>query len=151
MQRILPPVLVLLLGLGATALHFVLGLQAMAAMFRLVGFPIALGGLAMSLWGSRHFEAVGTNIRTFDEPDLLISDGLYQWSRNPMYLGFLILLAGVALGLGSWAGLMAPAVFFIAADRWYIPFEEELMRDAFNGHYESYSRQVRRWVGRRTV
>ncbi len=103
----------------------------------------------MSVWGSKRFEAVGTSINTFGQPNQLVIDGLFRWSRNPMYLGFLILLAGVAIGLGSWVGVLAPAIFFAAADRWYIPFEERLMRQTFDEHYESHAHQVRRWFGRR--
>lgn len=149
MQRLLPPTLVLLLGLAATVLHFALGLTSIPRLLRVLGLPIASIGLGMSAWGSKRFEEVGTNIKTFDRPDQLVSDGLFGWSRNPMYLGFLILLAGAALGLGSWAGVTAPVVFFVAADRWYIPFEEAQMKRTFSDEYETYAQQVRRWLGRR--
>jgi len=151
MKRLLPPTLVLLLGLTATALHLLLGLRTSPPALRLLGIPVVIAGLAMSIWGSRRFEAAGTNIKTFDQPDLLVNDGLFQWSRNPMYLGFLILLAGVAIGLGSVAGVIAPVAFFLAADRWYIPFEETQMQQTFQDQYQNYTQHVRRWVGRRSA
>lgn len=138
-----------MLALSAVALHFVLGLPSVPDILRLVGIPAAVTGLAMSVWGSRRFDQVGTNINTFDRPDVLVNEGLFRWSRNPMYLGFLFLLLGLAIGLGSWAGLLAPAIFFVAADRWYIPFEETEMSNAFDENYDAYTRQVRRWFGRR--
>lgn len=116
-----------------------------------MGIPLTMLGLGMSSWGSKYFAEIGTNIKTFDQPDVLVSDGLFRWSRNPMYLGFALALTGLAIGLGSLAGAFAPAIFVLAADRWYIPFEEKQMRQTFHDQYEDYSRLVMRWFGRRAL
>ncbi|MCE3289332.1 MAG: hypothetical protein K0R83_1344, partial [Caulobacter sp.] len=84
--------------------------------------------------------------RTFDDPDVLVTGGPFRFTRNPMYLGFLLLLAGVALGLGAASPWIVPVVFWLLADRWYIPFEERAMRRTFGEAYEAYARRVRRWV-----
>lgn len=151
MQRLLPPVLVLLLGVAATALHITLDVSTISATLRWLGIPVGVAGLGISIWGSNRFAAVGTNIQTFDRPDVLVSDGLFRWSRNPMYLGFTLALIGLAIGLGSIVGVLAPGIFLLVANQWYIPFEEKQMRQTFHKQYEDYSQLVMRWLGRRTL
>ncbi len=151
MQRPLPPSLVLVLSLTATLAHVLFFRPVVPDALRWGGVPVGLLGLGMAVWGSRRFAAAGTNIQTFGEPDLLVSDGLFRWSRNPMYLGFGVALAGLAVGLGSIAGFAAPVAFVLVADRWYIPFEEQQMSQTFNQQYDDYAASVRRWFGRRAI
>ena len=66
-----------------------------------------------------------------------------------MYLGFTLALTGRASLLDHPVSLVAPIGFFVAAHRWYIPFEEAHMTETFGPEYESYCRTVRRWIGRR--
>jgi protein-S-isoprenylcysteine O-methyltransferase Ste14 len=68
-----------------------------------------------------------------------------------MYLGFLGLLAGAALAVGTFWAVVGPIVFFAVADRWYIPFEERRAAAVFGAAYERYRAEVRRWIGRRSV
>jgi protein-S-isoprenylcysteine O-methyltransferase Ste14 len=92
---------------------------------------------------------VRTNIVTFGEPTRLVADGWFRWSRNPMYLGFALLLTGVALALGGAVTFVPTALFVLAAEKVYIPFEERAMTRAFGDEYVRYAGQVRRWFGRR--
>ncbi len=66
-----------------------------------------------------------------------------------MYLGFALFLAGVALALGGLFTTLPAALFVLAAERIYIPFEERAMTRVFGEDYLRYSKQVRRWFGRR--
>lgn len=145
-MRILPPAVVVL---GLLAM-IVLRLCAPLALippppWTWAGWIIAAAGLAVTLSGAGLFRRTGTNIKTFDDPDVLVTGGPFRFSRNPMYLGFFLLLAGVALGLGAASAWVVPAVFWLLADRWYIPFEERAMRRAFGESFEAYARRVRRW------
>jgi len=78
-------------------------------------------------------------------PVRLVVTGPYRYTRNPMYLGHLIFLLGLALTLRSWAGL---ALFFIQA----IWFHRRVLRDEFRMHelfgdaYSDYLHSVRRWI-----
>eukprot|EP01030_Chromulinospumella_sphaerica_P019292 gene19292-19175_t len=111
-----------------------------------IGWALAALGLALSFSGAGLFRRVGTNIKTFDDPNVLVTGGPFRLTRNPMYLGFVLLLAGVALALGAASPWVVPAAFWLLADRWYIPFEERAMRRTFGEPYEAYSRRVRRWL-----
>jgi protein-S-isoprenylcysteine O-methyltransferase Ste14 len=147
MKRILPPTLFGICFVVMIGLHFVLPI------FTLLPFPIdllglipLLSGIGLAISGSQKFSTVGTNIDTFDKPDILVTDGLFKYSRNPMYLGMAFALIGLWILLGSISPVVGVLVFIILADRWYIPFEERMMTKTFGQKYKSYQARTRRWV-----
>lgn len=111
-----------------------------------MGLSVALIGLAITLAAAAQFRQRRTNIHTFGEPTRLVTQGLFRLSRNPMYLGFTLLLVGVAAALGGGWPSAVPIVFVLVVSGWYIPFEERAMRHAFGEAYEQYRRRVRRWL-----
>lgn len=147
MKKILPPFLFALCLLLMAVLHkFLPIVQFVDHPFNLIGVVLFVFGLCMSIIGKRHFSRVGTNIMTFDEPDKLITDGLFRFSRNPMYLGFSIALLGAALFAGSLAMLIIVVMFVVVSDRHYIQYEENVMRNKFGNSYSDYCQSVRRWI-----
>ena len=113
----------------------------------LIGVPIVIGGLGITVWHGRLFSRVGTNINTFNKPDKLVTEGLFRYTRNPMYLGFLIALLGFAiLFQGSISAFVIALFFFAVANWWYIPFEENGMRQKFGPDYDAYCQTTRRWI-----
>lgn len=147
MKRVLPPHLFVACALAMLGLHrSVPGSYLSGATHLVAGVLIMMVGLGAAVWGSRRFKAAETNIVTFEAPQVLVTDGLFRWSRNPMYLGFLVALAGLWLAFGSVSpGLMVLA-FAVVTDRWYIAFEERLMAKTFGASYEAYRAQTRRWI-----
>jgi protein-S-isoprenylcysteine O-methyltransferase Ste14 len=144
---LLPPRLVLILLVAMGALHLLLpGPTLLLFPYTLVGAAVAALGLVVTLSGARLFARVRTNLRTRNEPGVLVTDGLFRWSRNPMYLGFVLLLLGTAILLGTTTPFIAPALFAIIADRWYIVFEERAMQTKFGAQYEAYMDRTRRWL-----
>lgn len=89
--------------------------------------------------------ALGTNLNTFGEPGSLRTEGLFRRTRNPMYLGMLIALLGLAATLGSASALAGPLVFFVLAQGYYVPVEERAMALKFGAAYDDYRRRVPRW------
>ena len=150
MQRLLPPMLFLPLLAASIVIGVVAPLAGPWAWpIRLTGIvAIALGGW-LNVGGAMHFQRVETNIVTFLDPTKLVTDGRFSWTRNPMYLGFVLVLVGAALLVGTASAWVGGLVFFVAADRWYIPFEERRLRTTFGADYEAYRGRVRRWFGRR--
>lgn len=144
---LLPPRLVLALLVAMGALHMLLpGPRLVAFPYTLIGAAVAALGIVLTLSGARLFARVRTNIRTFNEPGVLVTDGLFRWSRNPMYLGFALLLLGTAILLGTTTPLFAPVLFAFIADRWYIAFEERAMQQRFGADYAAYMSTTRRWL-----
>ena len=114
--------------------------------YNLIGILVLILGIGLSVWGSNKFNQVGTNIQTFEEPDILITDGLFKYSRNPMYLGFLTGLLGLFIILGAVSPIILVFIFLIITDHWYIRFEEEMMVRKFGKKYINYQSVTRKWI-----
>jgi protein-S-isoprenylcysteine O-methyltransferase Ste14 len=111
-----------------------------------VGISLAIVSIVITVWHKRLFQKAETNVNTFDNPDKLIENGLFKYIRNPMYLGFTSSLAALALLAGALTPWFIVIGFFLLADRWYIPFEEKLMRERFGSIYDEYQLRTRRWI-----
>lgn len=145
MQRLLPPLLFVLLLLPVLALH--LWPPAPAFALPVVAWAIPSGlGLAVLIAARIQFRRSNSEIMTFDTPRNMVTGGTFGFSRNPMYLGFLLILTGAALSTGSLFALAAPLAFLAACQWWYIPAEEANMRATFGPDYAAYAARVRRWL-----
>jgi protein-S-isoprenylcysteine O-methyltransferase Ste14 len=114
--------------------------------FRLVGFLLSGAGFALCFTAKRQFEKAGTNFYPFNDPQKLVTGGLFRYTRNPMYLGLVVFLAGVWMVLGSLSPLAMVMVFLLAADRWYIPYEEHRLTAVFGKAYQAYQAKTPRWM-----
>jgi protein-S-isoprenylcysteine O-methyltransferase Ste14 len=78
-------------------------------------------------------------------PERLVTGGPYRLCRNPMYLGHLVFLAGLALALRSWLG----ALVFVLHAAWFhsrVKGDEERLAARFGDSYREYAASVRRWI-----
>lgn len=147
MKRLLPPLLFAPLLVLSVVLGLVVPVLGPAPWpVRVLGVPVALAGLAFNLGGAGLFGRLGTNIKTFNDPGQLVTSGPFRFTRNPMYLGFTLILSGVGLLVGTLTAWLGALAFFVAADTWYIPFEERRMRALFGTDYDDYQRRVPRWL-----
>ena len=148
MRRLLPPTLAAVLAILAVPLGtFVPGSSRIPLPWRVAGIAVIVVGALMTRSAHRLFLQQGAHLDTFGEPNALLTAGPFAATRNPMYLGITVVLVGVALLIGSATAAAAPAFFGLAADRWYIPFEEQRMRARFGEEYDEYRRRVPRWLG----
>ena len=108
-----------------------------------VAFLLGFGGMIWAWW---LFRRAGTPIRPTAQAVSLVTSGPFRLSRNPMYLGIVVMLLGIALLVGSWPMLIAPLGFFVFMSQVFIPFEEQRLRQVFGESYDSYTRRVRRWI-----
>jgi protein-S-isoprenylcysteine O-methyltransferase Ste14 len=76
----------------------------------------------------------------------LVRDGVYRYSRNPMYLGMLLVLVGFVLWLAHPLAVAAVPVFVASITRLQIRPEERVLRELFGTEYDTFVREVRRWV-----
>jgi protein-S-isoprenylcysteine O-methyltransferase Ste14 len=76
----------------------------------------------------------------------VVSSGIYRYTRNPMYLGMLVVLLAWAAMLSNLATLVVPVLFALYITRWQIVPEERALAEKFGAKYEAYRRSVRRWV-----
>ena len=103
-------------------------------------------GVALHLAADRAFLRAGTTRATRGRPEVLVTGGVFRWSRNPMYLGGALFLMGSALALGPVAGMLAVPVYLLLVKTLYIAPEEEVLVARFGEAYEAYRSRVRRWI-----
>lgn len=103
-------------------------------------------GVAMNLWSAWRFKTKQTTRDPRGKANSLAQDGLYRLSRNPMYLGMLILLLGVNIYLGSLILFPAPLVFMRIVTERFIKREERILLACFGDAYIQYKSRVRRWI-----
>jgi protein-S-isoprenylcysteine O-methyltransferase Ste14 len=110
------------------------------------GFVLIAGALALDGWASLTFSRAKTTILPHRGTRNLVTTGPFQFSRNPIYVGNLLILAGVGLLAGSpWHVVLVPA---LAATIWYfaIAREEAHLAANFPEEWPNYSARVRRWL-----
>ncbi|MFM8332197.1 MAG: methyltransferase family protein [Candidatus Methylumidiphilus sp.] len=141
----IPPPVYALLSLGVCK-----GIDSLLPMggptFPLLGAALALAGLGLMLWAWLHFLKQKTTPIPTGEPSALVTDGPYRFSRNPMYLGIVIVLTSVAFFVGSPLYLLSPVGFFWVVDRLFIPYEEAKLERLFAGGYADLRARVPRWL-----
>lgn len=147
MQKIYPPILFTI------CILMMVGLWWFFPIIQFITFPNSLvgifpffAGLFISKAGFDLFKRKGTNLNAFLEPNILITDGLFKISRNPMYLGFVISLLGFFIILGTLSPFIVVIGFFVIVDRWYIRLEEIAMLKVFGDDYRKYKVNTRRWL-----
>jgi protein-S-isoprenylcysteine O-methyltransferase Ste14 len=114
--------------------------------YNLLGTAPILAGLLIGFWGVWQFRRAGTKIRPYREPDVFVTEGPYRYTRNPMYLGVSLVLLGVWILLGAVSSVVGPPIYVFAADRFYIPFEEQRLREKFGAAFDAYCARTRRWI-----
>jgi protein-S-isoprenylcysteine O-methyltransferase Ste14 len=105
-------------------------------------------GVAFALLGVLECLSAGTTVdpRVPDQSVSLVVRGVYRISRNPMYIGFLLVLIAWGIFLSNLASLVLLPAFVIYMNRFQIVPEERHMRERFGEAYRQYEAKVRRWV-----
>jgi protein-S-isoprenylcysteine O-methyltransferase Ste14 len=113
-----------------------------------IGLVIIFISVMLDLWSLILFFIARTtpNPLTPDKTRSLVTTGLYRISRNPMYLGLLLMLIGWALYLGSVSPLLLLPLFVFTLNKMQIEPEERLLKEKFGEGYIKYQRRVRRWL-----
>jgi protein-S-isoprenylcysteine O-methyltransferase Ste14 len=148
MVNVPPPLWALFYLLIVTGLSYLLewptipGLPLVTPAIALIAIGIALTGSAIIL-----FRRQGTEIYPASPTNrLLVTSGPYEFTRNPMYLGLVIVSLGIAFWVGAWSMFLAPIATFVTVNWRHIPFEEEKMRRQFGKDFDAYTAKVRRWI-----
>jgi protein-S-isoprenylcysteine O-methyltransferase Ste14 len=110
------------------------------------GLAVASIGFLFMGWGHRRFTTLGVSVKTMLPASQLVTKGAYRFSRNPMYVGFVSILAGAGLAAGSVPMLLSAIPMFLYLDWYVIPHEERYLARAFGEDYKAYCKRVRRWL-----
>lgn len=119
-----------------------------AAGYRVLAGILAAAGIAVALSGVLAFRKANTTVdpRMPQQSSSLVIRGIYRYSRNPMYLGFLLFLTGVACYLMHLPAFIALPLFVLYMNRFQIQPEERFLLQKFGTDYQAYLKQVRRWL-----
>ena len=102
-------------------------------------------GIAMAAIPAGAFRKAGTGIRPFDEATILVTNGFYRYTRNPMYLGMFLMLAGAAFLMGSVGAALPVFAFMLIIRSNFVMGEERFLEASFGQQYLDYKSTVRRW------
>jgi protein-S-isoprenylcysteine O-methyltransferase Ste14 len=146
--RVPPPLLLLLLGVALWCAVRASGWRVASPALQGLGLFVMLAGVALNLQPKRGFRRAGTTVNPLrpQAAKRLVIGGLYRYSRNPMYLGHVLALAGWGLWLQS--GLVLPALIVqVAWLQWLqVRPEERALQARFGADYDAYRARVRRWL-----
>lgn len=146
----IPPALIFILWLAMmAALRFIFpGLNYALFLTPYIAGLFFLLGLFLTLSGFFHFRKAQTTIdpRYPENTSTIVTSGIYRFSRNPMYLGFLMWLTAWAFLLSNLVGFVFLPLFVFYMNRYQIIPEEKILHKQFGDVYHRYLNQVGRWV-----
>ncbi len=126
--------------------HFDAGLHFGGGWADFAGGLLVGGGLVLAVLAVMEFRKHRTTVVPHNTPERLITTGVFKRSRNPIYAGDVLILAGLILRWDAVLSLpLIPVFVWILEKRFIVP-EETRMRTAFRMEYAKYERKVRRWV-----
>ncbi|WP_424833103.1 methyltransferase family protein [Ruegeria sp.] len=149
MRRIdVPPIW--LIGFAALAWvqgrFFAFGLSLDGAITDLLSGLLIGAGIILAVMAVVEFRRHCTTIIPHQTPTTMVQSGIYKRSRNPIYLGDVLILAGLILRFDAVALLVLVPVFVWVLERRFILPEEDRLRRTFRVDFARYERQTRRWI-----
>jgi protein-S-isoprenylcysteine O-methyltransferase Ste14 len=148
----IPPVAVTVLtaaGMWATAEVFPTLDVPLPPLWRAaVGVLLVAAGIFVALAGVGEFRRAATTVNPLS-PEAsahLVTGGVYRYSRNPMYLGMLLALAGWAVALSHLSAPLWLMGYAAYMNRFQIVPEERVLTERFGAVFGEYRRRVRRWL-----
>ena len=146
-KRVLPPV------------YFFISIVAMALfnffgpVFDFARYPWTLLGLVpvgigitLNLIADAAFKKAQTTVKPFEISTALITTGVFEISRNPMYLGMVLILIGIAILMGSLSPLIVIVLFAALMELVFVRTEEKMLEQHFGLAWTEYKSKVRKWI-----
>jgi protein-S-isoprenylcysteine O-methyltransferase Ste14 len=144
-----PPIVTILTGLLMWVISLFVTPLPVPLLFRAVmAAALAVVGVACAVASFRRFLRAGTTIDPHHPEDAsaLVTTGIYARTRNPIYLGMLVVLLAWDLFLMAWPTIVGPIVFVLYITRFQIIPEERALTEKFGQAYTDYRAKVRRWL-----
>lgn len=122
--------------------------QWLAAPWNKLGLVLIVLALVVDFWSLGLFFRAHTTFNPIhpERTRELVTDGPYRYTRNPMYLGMLIILSGWGIYLGSLGPLLLLPLFVLTLTVQQIIPEEKMLAEKFGERYRAYTKRVPRWL-----
>jgi protein-S-isoprenylcysteine O-methyltransferase Ste14 len=147
--KLYPPYLAITAPIVAVALDWLVPLGwSFAGPVWQLGLGIILGVVAfwLAVSGTRAFKAAGTNVDPKQEALVLVENGPYRFTRNPMYLGMVTLQLALAFLFSLEWSLIAAPILWAALNWGVVVHEEAYLTRKFGEPYEALLKRTRRWL-----
>jgi protein-S-isoprenylcysteine O-methyltransferase Ste14 len=115
-------------------------------LFAPLGWAIAAAGVMIGYLALRSFAGANTPFSPTARAEKLVTFGLYNQTRNPMYLGALIAFFGLALATGNIWRFIAVPILFVGLQKLAVLPEEKHLEARFGESWNEYAERVKRWV-----
>jgi protein-S-isoprenylcysteine O-methyltransferase Ste14 len=146
-QKLLPPHYFLLTLLAQAGLHWLVpGPLVVPTPGSYAGAILVILGIWIASSSSQLFARRGTAIRPFEKSSVLVTDGWFRCSRNPMYVAMLMINLGIAVLLGSAIAFLPVALLAWVLRNRFIIAEEKMLAEQFGSDFDAYRQKVRRWI-----
>ena len=142
----MPPVIILIAILFQIALHKLLPIMIIFEKMYWIGIVMGFLGFFISTGSILLFRINKTTMIPFQDPSFLITNGIYKYTRNPMYLGMLFVQFGIAIYFGSISPFIIPFLFIPIMNNRIIQHEEVMLEKQFGESYIIFKNSVRRWI-----
>jgi len=145
--KIPPPIVTFVFGLS---IYFSRGIfQVVEIKYSFYfGILLLLLGFVILISAVRLFRKDKTTVNPLspEQATKLVTDGIFKYSRNPMYLGMALVLGSVAVFFNLTGGIILIALFCAYITKFQIIPEEKAMKDLFSDDFEKYKKVTRRWI-----
>ncbi|MGD8780891.1 MAG: isoprenylcysteine carboxylmethyltransferase family protein [Ignavibacteria bacterium] len=146
-KRILPPTFFMSVAAIIIVIHFILPvLKFIQFPWSLWGIPFLALGIILNLLADRHFKRFNVTVKPYEYSDKLIKNGVFRFTRNPMYLGMSSILLGESILCGSLSPFLIVIIFMLIIYFIFIKTEEKMLLEKFGEEYIMYKKRVRRWI-----
>jgi protein-S-isoprenylcysteine O-methyltransferase Ste14 len=142
-----PPVVALLFIAIAYLLgRFVRVPWSVPVYLQYVGLALTFIGFLLGIGAFLEFRRARTTLDPHGSAKQLVTSGVYRLTRNPIYLGFLLMVIGLPLNSGLFWGIAMAPLYMMTMTRLVIEREEAYLEKKFKDQYASYRSRVRRWL-----
>lgn len=127
--------------------HFIIPvIQIIYMPWKLSGLVLIIVGIYLNLSADNNFKRNSTTVKPFQESNALIVNGVFKFTRNPMYLGMTLILLGESILLGTLSSFTVPVTFLLIMQYRFIKTEESMLKETFGEEYIKYQQRTRRWM-----
>ena len=113
---------------------------------RYVGLLMTFIGFLLGIGAFMEFRKARTTLDPHGAAKKVVTSGIYRFTRNPIYLGFLLMVIGLPLTSGLYWGILMAPLYMMTMTRLVIEREEAYLEKKFKDVYTSYKSSVRRWL-----
>jgi protein-S-isoprenylcysteine O-methyltransferase Ste14 len=119
---------------------------AAPSIVRNIGLILTFLGFLLGIGAMLEFQRARTTLDLHGSAKQLVTSGVYRFTRNPIYLGFLLMVVGLPLNSGLYWGIVMVPFYVVTMNRLVIEREESYLEKKFKNVYPDYKARVRRWL-----